>query len=279
MPAPCSGVDTGAVLTDEQRAEFDATGIVRLSGVFSDEDAARMRRVVWTELEQRHGVVEDDPATWTSAIPSRWKTSKKARAFQAIGSPPLYAAIDDLLGDGCWTSPAHWGQVMVTFPIPGVPWLLPHKLWHVDWMYSNPPAPLFGLKVFAFFGAVERHGGGTLVVKGSHRVVARFAAATPPDERDDFRTCRLRFMKHDPWFRALARADDSDPDRNARFMDAEHDADGIAVQVVELTGRPGDVVLTHPWILHHAAPNAATYPRMMRGKSLHRHGTAWGGPP
>ena len=77
-------------------------------------------------------------------------------------------------------------------------------------------------------------------------------------------------MKHDPWFRALARTDDPDPDRNARFMESDHDADGIPVRVVELTGRPGDVVLTHPWTLHHSAPNVASYPRMMRGKSLHR---------
>ena len=49
-------------------------------------------------------------------------------------------------------------------------------------------------------------------------------------------------MKHDPWFRALARTDDPDPDRSARFMGSDHDADGIGVRVVELTGRPGDVV-------------------------------------
>jgi hypothetical protein len=266
------------VLTDEQRAEFDATGLVRLAGVFSDDAATRMRQVVWTELERRWGIVEADPTTWTRTVPEGWKTSKKARAFQAIGSPDLHSAIDDLLGAGRWTPPAHWGQVMVTFPQRGVPWVLPHKLWHVDWMYSNPPAPLFGLKVFAFFGSVGRHGGGTLVVTGSHRVVERFAAATPPEQRDDFRTCRLRFMRHDPWFRDLARENDPDPDRNARFMDVEHDADGIPVRVVELTGEPGDVVLAHPWMLHHAAPNAASYPRMMRGKSLHRRGTAWGGP-
>ena len=107
-----------------------------------------------------------------------------------------------------------------------------------------------------------------LVVSGSHRVVERFVATAPADVRADYRTCRLQFMQHDPWFRALARTDDPDPDRRARFMGSDHDADGIPVRVVELTGRPGDVVLTHPWTLHHAAPNTASYPRMMRGKTL-----------
>jgi hypothetical protein len=266
------------MLTAAQRAQFDTTGIVRLSDVFSADDAARMRRVVWSELERRHGILEHDPATWNQAVPAGWKASKKSRAFDAIGSPTLYAAIDDLLGADNWSRPKHWGQVMVTFPAPDTPWTLPHSLWHVDWMYSNPPTPLFGLKVFAFFGPVERHGGGTLVVTGSHRVVERFAAFTPPATRDDFRTCRLQFMRHDQWFRDLARADDPDPERIRRFMDAEHDVDGVPVRVVELTGRAGDVVLAHPWMLHHAAPNAASYPRMMRGKNLHRRGTPWGGP-
>ena len=77
-------------------------------------------------------------------------------------------------------------------------------------------------------------------------------------------------MDHDPWLRALSRADDPDPDRNDRFMAADHDADGIRVRVVELTGRPGEVVITHPWVLHHAAPSVGTYPRMMRGRNLQR---------
>ena len=38
----------------------------------------------------------------------------------------------------------------------------------------------------------------------------------------------------------------------------------------ELTGDPGDVVLTHPWMLHHVAPNTSSYPRMMRGKTYNR---------
>jgi hypothetical protein len=258
------------VLTAQQRLEFEELGFVRLRDVFSDDDAARMRRVVWRELERRYGVVEDDRNTWKIQLASGMQTSKKHRAFSAIGGQPLVDAVEALLGDGSWAMPPHWGQVMVTFPDEGAPWRLPGRLWHVDYQYTNAPTPLFGLKLFAFFGDVEAQGGGTLVVSGSHRVVERFVAETPPDARADYRTCRLRFMKQDPWFRTLANADDPDPDRNARFMESDHDADGIAVRVVELTGRPGDVVLTHPWTLHHAAPNAASYPRMMRGKSLHR---------
>ena len=258
------------MLNAQQRDEFEELGVTRLHNAFSDDDAARMRGVVWRELERQSGAVDHDPSTWKPGEAHGMTASKKSRAFAPIGGPSLRAALDDVLGAGNWTTPAHWGQVMVTFPEPGARWRLPSRLWHVDWPYTNSPMQLFGVKIFAFFGNVEPQGGGTLVVSGSHRVVERFVAATPPDHRTDFRTCRLRFMKHDPWFRALARTNDPDPDRNARFMDSDHDADGIPVRVVELTGKPGDVVLTHPWVLHHTAPNTASYPRMMRGKNFHR---------
>jgi hypothetical protein len=265
-----------AVFTADQRDQFDRLGYVRLQDVFPDADARRMRGVVWRELERRYGVIEDDSDTWKVETPSGMSTSKKHHAFEPMGGPRFVDAVDALLGRGRWAMPPHWGQVMVTFPSDGGPWSLPGRLWHIDFQYTNAPAPLFALKVFAFFGEVAPQGGGTLIVSGSHRVVERFVTTVPPETRTDYRTCRIQFMKHDPWFRALARTDEHDPDRAARFMDSEHDADGIGVRVVELTGRPGDVVITHPWTLHHAAPNRASYPRLMRSKAIYRTGGSAG---
>jgi hypothetical protein len=152
------------------------------------------------------------------------------------GAPVLFDVINELLGSENWSAPSHWGQVMVTFPEPGAQWRLPSKQWHADWPFTSAPEPLFGLKIFAFFGAVEPRDGGTLVVAGSHRLVERFVPTAELEVRSDYRACRRRLMDHDPWLRALSRADDPDPDRNERFMSADHDADGIPVRVVELTG-------------------------------------------
>jgi ectoine hydroxylase-related dioxygenase (phytanoyl-CoA dioxygenase family) len=80
---------------------------------------------------------------------------------------------------------------------------------------------------------------------------------------------RLALTAHHPWLRALATPDD-DADRTARFMERDGDVDGIPARVVELTGAAGDVVITHPWTLHHAAVNAGDYPRLMRGQSVYR---------
>jgi hypothetical protein len=55
-------------------------------------------------------------------------------------------------------------------------------------------------------------------------------------------------------------------------MDRDHDAGGIPVRVAELTGQPGDVVLTHPWVLHSWSCNTGSSPRMMLTKNLYRRG-------
>jgi hypothetical protein len=71
------------------------------------------------------------------------------------------------------------GHDHVHFPRPGAPWLLPARSWHADYGWDFYPEPLFGVKVFAFVAEVGPRGGGTLVITGSHRVTARFAAALP----------------------------------------------------------------------------------------------------
>jgi hypothetical protein len=60
--------------------------------------------------------------------------------------------------------------------------------------------------------------------------------------------------------------------RVARFMDSDYQADGIAVRVTELTGRPGDVVLADRRVLHSGAPNTGSYPPMMLTTNLCRRG-------
>lgn len=114
-------------------------------------------------------------------------------------------------------------------------------------------------------------GGGTVVITRSHRVVARFAASLPPEARCEPQLA-ARFWRHDDWLRALRRPGD-DLERTTRFMDRDQDIGGIRVRVTELIGQPGDVVLTHPWVLHRSAPNTGSYPRMMMTKNLCRRGT------
>jgi ectoine hydroxylase-related dioxygenase (phytanoyl-CoA dioxygenase family) len=130
------------------------------------------------------------------------------------------------------------------------PGAAPPPGWHPDYAHTHPPTPLFGVKLFAFLADVRPRSGGTLVIPGSHRVVARFARSLPPAAYRDGKRFLPLLLGHDDWFRSLSR----------------RGAGGGADRP------PGDVVLTHPWVLRCPAPNAGAYPRMMLTKNLYRRG-------
>ena len=259
------------MLSEQDRAEFAARGVVWLRGAFGADEAARMRRRVWARLA-RLGAAEDDPATWAAAdVTGLSKAIKRDAVFAALGSPVVRGAVDSLLGDDGWDPPREWGTILFDFPRHAQPWVLPARSWHADYGCDLDPEPLPGVKVFAFFAEVRPRGGGTLVIIGSHRVVARFAASLPLEQPYEGHLLG-RYLRRDDWFRALSRPGDDDPGRAGRFMDRDHDADGIPVRVAELTGQPGDVVLTHPWVLHSSSYNTGSHPRMMLTKNLYRRG-------
>jgi hypothetical protein len=253
------------VFGDASRAEFDRTGILKIEGAFGDGDAALMRDVLWTELRDRYGIDRAAPETWDRHLPTGLKATKKSRVFDPICAPTVVEALDALLGDGHWDRPKQYGNVLVTMPN-ATSWRVPHHLWHSDFESAAPTAELFAVKLWALFDDVAPGGGGTPQIAGSHRLFARYLAGT--DERRYKRT-KFGFLDSHPWLRELA-TDDGDPQRNARFM-AETDVDGIPARVVELTGRAGDVFITHGWVFHSIAVNATDHPRLMRSVAVRRH--------
>ena len=253
------------MLTQDQRAAFDRTGILKLEGVFDADAAARMRAALWDDLGQRYAMREDDPSTWLAA--SGFKKLKKHPAFAPVLGDAVCAAFDELLGKGDWVPPKHYGQVLVTMP-QGGEWRVPHRLWHSDFSYDFEPDELFAVKYWAFFGDVGPGGGGTPQIAGSHILQARYV-----EHRSDREYKRVRdtFLQSHPWLVALSSPDDAaTATRNARFMDADTDIDGVPARVVELTGSAGDVYITHPWVMHTIAPNAASQPRLMRTGGIYR---------
>ena len=152
--------------------------------------------------------------------------------------------------------PNRWGAILVTFPRERGTWTVPDRVWHADFPFDLPPDPLPGAKMFALISDVEPRIGGTLVAAGSHRVVGRFVGGVEPAMRGNTRRTRLALLASHPWLRALTSPEDRE-DRVGRFMESSATIDGMKVRVVELTGRAGDVVLAHPWLLHCAAPTAA----------------------
>ncbi|QGQ99400.1 hypothetical protein EHS13_33335 [Paenibacillus psychroresistens] len=124
--------------------------------------------------------------------------------------------------------------------------------------------------VYAFFSEIAARGGGTLVVEGSHKLVARFLAQHPEGMESQAAIDSLN-MQH-PYLAELTgitnSMDASVDNRIQKFMDSWHtDADGIRMRVVETTASPGDVILCHPFLYHAASQNHSGIPRFMCNKT------------
>lgn len=243
------------MLTADQQDEFRATGLLRLDGAIPRAAAAAMCGRLWEYLASRYAIHRGEPSTWTVEQPTRFQPITHSGAFRAVGGAPLCAALDALLGPGRWARPRWWGRPLVTFPRDG-PWELPTRAWHFDCMpVSDGHRPV---QFFAFLNEVRPRGGGTLVLAGSHRLVAPYLSLG-----EAFRLDRVRSsLACHPWLRGLWKPTDGD-DRIQRYMTDGTVIDGVPLRVVELTGEPGDVILMHGDSFHAVAPNRLTEPRMM----------------
>lgn len=243
----------------DQRASFASTGILRISGVVERAVADSMADAMWAVLAER-GVDRTDRTTWPTGFVGQMQPLRRGRVFDAFAAPQVSALVDELLGVGCWRETEPWGPALVTFPEPG-PWILPHKTWHLDLPGRGNPDQDRVARLFGYATDVVPHGGGTLVVEGSHELVRRLVAASPTNDVGSSAELRNRLMHDHPWFRALCR--ESTTDRVAQFMEDGDEIDGVRVRVVELTAQAGDVVAMLPWTMHNFSMNCAAQPRCM----------------
>jgi hypothetical protein len=252
------------LLSIEQRAEFDQLGLVCVVDAFPARDAKRMQDQIWAELKRRHRIERDLPDTWTIAEPRHLSALTRSGAFAAIDSATLREAIEDLIGTG-WQWLSYTTIPLVTFPVTNAQWSIPSAHWHLDFPASSA-VPLYALRLLAFVGPVMPRGGGTLVVAGSHRLVADLVTRNGRNKVWHSADIRAALASH-AWLGDLTSKHDTS-DRVARFMRQEAVLDGVPVRVIELTGAAGDAFLVHPWVLHAAAPNCNPAPRMMVSASI-----------
>jgi ectoine hydroxylase-related dioxygenase (phytanoyl-CoA dioxygenase family) len=169
-----------------------------------------------------------------------------------IDEPALLAVVDILLeGRPFDRDLFKRPQVMVTLPNADA-WFVPTG-WHCDLpRLASGRRP--GVQLFTFLDRVEPGGGGTVVVAGSHRLLNE-GRVVPANEM-------RRRLGQEAFFRDLY-AEPGDAADRASLLGHVGAVGEVALEVVEVTGAPGDAWLIDLRMLHAVAPNASERPRLM----------------
>ena len=252
---------TTLTLTSEQLDEFDRRGVVRFDALLSLDRVRRVREHVQRRLA-RLGYWRNGDWHLDHAPRLRWpdrglKTSKVVGnnhpdVEALLEEPALLAAADTLLGGRPFDRTIHKRpQVLFTLPNAGS-WTLPSG-WHADGVrLASGGRP--GVQLFACLDFVEPRGGGTLVIAGSHRLFNLGRTLLSKEFN--------RLLRQQRFFRDLLAAEGSTAFADGGALPSGV-IDGIDLEVIELTGGPGDAYLIDMRMLHTGAPNALTRPRIM----------------
>ncbi len=259
-------------MTPEQREEFDRLGVVRVAGAIASRDAAKMCDRVWETLGRRFQIRRDDPSTWRARRVAGFHDLPKSENFEEIGSPAVREALDNLVGNGNWQRPERWASLLVTFPESTKRWDVPHKSWHLDFPAPHRLEGLFAVRLFVCLAKLRPTGGGTLFLAGSHRLVQDLADKIAAEK---LRSAEARegLIRNHPWVKGLC-SFDANVDRVREFVKDGATIGDVNIRVVEMTGEPGDVFMTHPLILHAGSTNCAQGPRLVLSSTVYRAGVS-----
>jgi hypothetical protein len=226
------------LLTDEQVEHFLRRGHLVLRDCFSREIAKEWTDRAWVRL----GYDPQNPATWAQERVNMGSThSVEVKEF----APSVWAAACDLLGgEERIQQPYRWGDGFIANLGIGKdrPWEPPSaesRGWHKDGDFFRHflDSPEQGLLTLVLWTDIAPRGGGTFVACDSVPVVARYLAGHPegvlPTEFD---------------FASMIREC--------------HD-------FIEFTGRVGDVVLLHPYVLHASSQNHLGTGRFITNPPIH----------
>jgi hypothetical protein len=215
---------TDTVLSAEQIESFVAHGYVRIPECFTREDAEPWLDEAWVRL----GYDRDDPSTW---VEQRVHMPSLRHVEVADFAPKVWGAACELLGgEGRIEQPYTWGNGFIANLGLGAerPWEPPSASspgWHKDGDFFRHflDSPEQGLLTIVLWSDIEERGGGTFIAPDSIAPVARLLEQ-----------------------------------RREGVLPDDFPYDALIAQCstfVETTGRLGDVVLMHPYMLHAVSQN------------------------
>jgi hypothetical protein len=212
------------VLSAEQVGSFVEHGYVRIPECFTRADAQPWLDEAWVRL----GYDRDDPSTW---VEQRVHMPSLRHVAVADFAPKVWGAACQLLGgEDRIEGPYTWGNGFIANLGIGAdrPWEPPSASspgWHKDGDFFRHflDSPEQGLLTIVLWSDIEERGGGTFIAPDSVAPVARLLERRREGVLpDDF-----------PYDELIAQCS----------------------TFVETTGRLGDVVLMHPYMLHAASQN------------------------
>jgi hypothetical protein len=215
---------TDTVLSPEQIDSFIEHGYLRIPECFTRADAQPWLDEAWVRL----GYDRDDPSTWAQ---QRVHMPSLRHVEVADFAPKVWGAACQLLGgEDRIEQPYRWGNGFIANLGIGAdrPWEPPSAAspdWHKDGDFFRHflDSPEQGLLTIVLWSDIEERGGGTFIAPDSVAPVARLL------ER-----------------------------RREGVLPDEFPYDELIAQsstFVETTGRLGDVVLMHPYMLHASSQN------------------------
>ena len=210
------------VLQPADVEQFLADGYVVLREAFPSAVAAQIRERLWKRME----LSPNDPSGWKKSVIHLQEAYKDAPFTDAL-TERLFAGYDDVMGEDRYNRINSLGWWPVSFPgFDAPPWQPPTTGWHVDGIqfhhhiYSKDQ----GLLPIFLLSDIGPGDGGTAVDAGSHIRNARILAAAEPAGLSPTEL--------------TVKVNQTPP-----------------VRPVEMTGRAGDVVLLHPFMLHARSAN------------------------
>lgn len=226
-------------LDDAEVRRFIEDGFVRLNRAFSRELADEGRKILWRDT----GCDPDDPGTWTKPV-IRLGGYDQEPFRQAVNSPLLHAAFDQLVGRGRWLRRESLGTFPIRFSHPDDPG---DAGWHADASFAgedgswrlNVNSSGRALLMLFLFSDVGEHDAPTRILTGSHLDVPRLLE--PAGEAG------LSYLE----------------------LAERLDASTLERPLALATGEAGTVYLCHPFLIHAAQPHRGTKPRFLAQPPLH----------